>query len=174
MEKIDSLYIVPFTYGGFFCNLLYNPYPKMTKDYVDKFIDQVKFNFKLRKNTSKYDGIIIYLWTWRKWKYIGEVMKNLYQLTKCVCHLIAIKWMHLKIFRIFIIDVYCGENAPKSYELAMRGNEILHEHNDDGFLMQMLQDIKTEIRKNKSSEWYCMESQDTSDYDIIFQQRKSM
>ncbi|ETO24895.1 hypothetical protein RFI_12261 [Reticulomyxa filosa] len=39
---------------------------------------------------------------------------------------------------------------------------------------QMLQDIRTEIRSNKSSEWYCVESQDTTDYDIIFQQRKSM
>ncbi|ETN98091.1 hypothetical protein RFI_39426, partial [Reticulomyxa filosa] len=36
-----------------------NPSPKMTKDDVDEFIEQVKFNFKLRKNTSKYDGIII-------------------------------------------------------------------------------------------------------------------
>ncbi|ETO02159.1 hypothetical protein RFI_35277, partial [Reticulomyxa filosa] len=36
---------------------------------------------------------------------------------------------------------------------------------------QMLQNIRTEIRKHKSSEWYCVESQDTTDYDIIFQQR---
>ncbi|ETN99636.1 hypothetical protein RFI_37832 [Reticulomyxa filosa] len=110
--------------------------------------------------------------------------------------------------KIFIIDACRGENAPKSYELAMRGNEILHGHNDDGFLIiwsttkghrvadlsllshcmknvvtskyksgypfkKMLQDIRTEIRKNKSSEWYCVENQDTTDYDIIFQQRKS-
>ncbi|ETO31606.1 hypothetical protein RFI_05515 [Reticulomyxa filosa] len=39
---------------------------------------------------------------------------------------------------------------------------------------QMLQDIRTDIRSNKSSEWYCVESQDTTDYDIIFQQRTSV
>ncbi|ETO01947.1 hypothetical protein RFI_35493 [Reticulomyxa filosa] len=39
---------------------------------------------------------------------------------------------------------------------------------------QMLQDIRTEIRNKKCSEWYCVESQDTTDYDIIFQQRKSI
>ncbi|ETO01755.1 ras-related protein Rap-1A [Reticulomyxa filosa] len=39
---------------------------------------------------------------------------------------------------------------------------------------QMLQEIRTKIRDNKSSEWYCVESQDTTDYDIIFQQRKSV
>ncbi|ETO25447.1 hypothetical protein RFI_11690, partial [Reticulomyxa filosa] len=37
---------------------------------------------------------------------------------------------------------------------------------------QILQEIRTHIRNNKSSEWYCVESQDTTDYDIIFQQRK--
>ncbi|ETO02948.1 hypothetical protein RFI_34462 [Reticulomyxa filosa] len=37
---------------------------------------------------------------------------------------------------------------------------------------RMLEDIRTEIRTNKSSEWYCVESQDTTNYDIIFQQRK--
>ncbi|ETO19696.1 hypothetical protein RFI_17534 [Reticulomyxa filosa] len=36
-----------------------NPSPKMTKDDVDEFIEQTKFNFKLRKNTSQYDGLII-------------------------------------------------------------------------------------------------------------------
>ncbi|ETO22535.1 caspase-3 [Reticulomyxa filosa] len=38
---------------------------------------------------------------------------------------------------------------------------------------QMLHDIRTEIRKKKCSEWYCVESQDTTDYDIIFKQRES-
>ncbi|ETO05230.1 hypothetical protein RFI_32166 [Reticulomyxa filosa] len=110
--------------------------------------------------------------------------------------------------KIFIIDTCRGENIPKSYELVMRGNEVSHGHNDDGFLTiwsttkghrvadlsllsqymnnvvtlkyksgypfkQMLQDIRTEIRSNKSSEWYCVESQDTMDYDIIFQQRNN-
>ncbi|ETO00919.1 hypothetical protein RFI_36521 [Reticulomyxa filosa] len=31
----------------------------MTKDEIDEFIDKVKSNFKLRKNTNEYDGIII-------------------------------------------------------------------------------------------------------------------
>ncbi|ETO31119.1 hypothetical protein RFI_06001 [Reticulomyxa filosa] len=39
---------------------------------------------------------------------------------------------------------------------------------------QMLQDIRTDIRSNKSGEWYCVESQDTTDYDILFQQRISV
>ncbi|ETO34157.1 hypothetical protein RFI_02938 [Reticulomyxa filosa] len=37
--------------------------------------------------------------------------------------------------KIFIIDACCGENAPKSYKLAMRGNEALYGHNDNGFFI---------------------------------------
>ncbi|ETO01686.1 hypothetical protein RFI_35754 [Reticulomyxa filosa] len=37
--------------------------------------------------------------------------------------------------KIFIIDACRCENAPKSYELAMRGNEVLYGHNDNGFLI---------------------------------------
>ncbi|ETO33979.1 hypothetical protein RFI_03116, partial [Reticulomyxa filosa] len=39
---------------------------------------------------------------------------------------------------------------------------------------QMLQDVRNDIRKNKSGEWYCVESQDTTDYDIIFTSRKML
>ncbi|ETO34985.1 hypothetical protein RFI_02089 [Reticulomyxa filosa] len=40
-------------------------------------------------------------------------------------------------------------------------------------LKKMLDNIKQDIRENRNGEWYCVESQDTTDYDIIFQQRKS-
>ncbi|ETN98086.1 hypothetical protein RFI_39436, partial [Reticulomyxa filosa] len=40
-------------------------------------------------------------------------------------------------------------------------------------LKNMLDNIRQDIRENKNGEWYCVESQDTTDYDIIFQQRKS-
>ncbi|ETO07888.1 hypothetical protein RFI_29501 [Reticulomyxa filosa] len=38
---------------------------------------------------------------------------------------------------------------------------------------QMLQDVRDEIRKSKSGEWYCVESQDTTSYDIIFTAKNS-
>ncbi|ETO12015.1 hypothetical protein RFI_25362, partial [Reticulomyxa filosa] len=40
-------------------------------------------------------------------------------------------------------------------------------------LKKMLDNIRQDIRESKNGEWYCVESQDTTDYDIIFQQRKS-
>ncbi|ETO11794.1 hypothetical protein RFI_25582 [Reticulomyxa filosa] len=40
-------------------------------------------------------------------------------------------------------------------------------------LHQMLKEIRDDIRKSKSGEWYCIESQDTTAYDIIFAPRKS-
>ncbi|ETO15373.1 hypothetical protein RFI_21991 [Reticulomyxa filosa] len=39
-------------------------------------------------------------------------------------------------------------------------------------LNQMLEEIRENIKKKGGGEWYCVESQDTTDYEIIFQQRK--
>ncbi|ETO25639.1 hypothetical protein RFI_11496 [Reticulomyxa filosa] len=39
-------------------------------------------------------------------------------------------------------------------------------------LSQMLREIREDIKKKGGGEWYCVESQDTIDYDISFQQRK--
>ncbi|ETO01809.1 hypothetical protein RFI_35630 [Reticulomyxa filosa] len=41
-------------------------------------------------------------------------------------------------------------------------------------LSQMLREIREDIKRKGSGEWYCVESQDTIDYDITFQQRKSV
>ncbi|ETO32789.1 hypothetical protein RFI_04328, partial [Reticulomyxa filosa] len=38
---------------------------------------------------------------------------------------------------------------------------------------QILDDVRREIRKSKNGEWYCMETQDTASYDIIFARKKS-
>ncbi|ETO02493.1 hypothetical protein RFI_34937, partial [Reticulomyxa filosa] len=37
---------------------------------------------------------------------------------------------------------------------------------------QMLDDVRQEIRKSKNGEWYCMETQDTASYDMVFASRK--
>ncbi|ETO26590.1 hypothetical protein RFI_10549 [Reticulomyxa filosa] len=188
-----------------------NPSPKMTKDEIDEFIEKVKINFKLRKNTNNYDGVIIIICGHGEngnmlvasdGKYVSiDRIRSSFN-----CH----EMESFKDFpKIFIIDACRGENIPKAHEIAKRGNEISYGHNDDGFLIiwsttkghqvadlsllsecikkvvvskyksgypfkQMLQDIRTEIRSNKNSEWYCVESQDTTDYDIIFQSKKSV
>ncbi|ETO12158.1 hypothetical protein RFI_25219, partial [Reticulomyxa filosa] len=41
-------------------------------------------------------------------------------------------------------------------------------------LSQMLREIREDIKNKGSGEWYCVESQDTADYEIIFQQKKSV
>ncbi|ETO10778.1 hypothetical protein RFI_26599 [Reticulomyxa filosa] len=186
-----------------------NPSPKMTRGDILDFIDQVILNFRLRKNTKEYDGLILTICGHGEnenmlvasdGKHVSiDEIRSLFN-----CN----KMESFKNFpKIFIIDACRGGNAPKSHELVTRGNETLYGHNDDGFLIiwsttkghrvadlsllsqcmnnvviskyksgypfkQMLQDIRTEIRKSKSGEWYCVESQDTTDYDIIFQQRK--
>ncbi|ETO00856.1 hypothetical protein RFI_36584 [Reticulomyxa filosa] len=38
---------------------------------------------------------------------------------------------------------------------------------------QMLNDIRQEIRKSKNGEWYCVETQDTTSYDVVFIARKT-
>ncbi|ETN98889.1 hypothetical protein RFI_38598 [Reticulomyxa filosa] len=187
-----------------------NQSPKMTKDDIQNFMDRIVLNFKLCKNTNKYDGLIMIICGY------GENGNTLIASDgKCVsidkirssfnCH----KMESFKDFpKIFITDMCCDKNIPKANEIVKKGNEISHGHNDDGFLIwsttkghrvadlsllsgcikkivnskyksgypfnQMLQDISTEIRNNKSSEGYCIESQDTTDYDIIFQQRISV
>ncbi|ETO16964.1 hypothetical protein RFI_20374, partial [Reticulomyxa filosa] len=52
-------------------------------------------------------------------------------------------------------------------------NVIKSKYKSGYSLRQMLINIRQDIRKSKNGEWYCVESQDTTDYDIIFQQRKS-
>ncbi|ETO09620.1 caspase-8 [Reticulomyxa filosa] len=191
--------------------IMCNSSPKMTKDEVDEFMDQVKINFKLRKNTNKYDGLIIIICGHGENENMlvasdGKHVSINKIRSSFNCH----EMESFKDFpKIFIIDACRGENIPKAHEIVKRGNDISYGHNDDGFLMiwsttkghqvadlsllsesmkkvvtskyknsypfkQMLQDIRTEIRNNKNSEWYCVESQDTTDYDIIFQQRESV
>ncbi|ETO36291.1 hypothetical protein RFI_00771 [Reticulomyxa filosa] len=63
-----------------------------------------------------------------------QVMKKFVSIDEMRVSFNCYKMEDLKIFqKIFIIGACRGENAPKSYEFAMRGNEILH--NNDGFLI---------------------------------------
>ncbi|ETN98471.1 hypothetical protein RFI_39025, partial [Reticulomyxa filosa] len=109
----------------------------MTKDEIDEFIDKVKINFKLRKNTNEYDGVIIII--------CGHGDNGNMLVASDGKH-VSIDEMRMSfncykmeafkdLPKIFIIDACRSENTAKSYELAMRGNEILHGHSDDGFLM---------------------------------------
>ncbi|ETO15543.1 hypothetical protein RFI_21820 [Reticulomyxa filosa] len=50
-------------------------------------------------------------------------------------------------------------------------NTIISKYKIGYSLNQMLRDIRNDIKRQGSGEWYCVESQDTVDYDIIFQQR---
>ncbi|ETO32983.1 hypothetical protein RFI_04124 [Reticulomyxa filosa] len=189
--------------------VVFNPSPRMAKGDFQDFMDRIILNFELRKNTKKYDGLVLIICGHGEngnmlvasdGKYISiDKIRSLFN-----CH----EMESFKDFpKVFIIDTCRGESIPKTYEIVKRGTETSYGHNDDGFLIvwsttkghqvadlsllsecmktvvmqkyksacpfkQMLQDIRTEIRNNKSSEWYCVESQDTTDYDIIFQQRK--
>ncbi|ETO05944.1 hypothetical protein RFI_31453 [Reticulomyxa filosa] len=191
--------------------MICNSSSNMTKDDVRDFMDGIILNFQLRKNTNKYDGLILVI--------CGHGENGNMLVTSDGKH-VSIDEMRTSfncdkmesfkdLPKIFIIDACRGENIPKSHEIVMRGNKALYGHNDDGFLIiwsttkghrvadlsllsecmkkvvvskyksgypfkQMLQDIRTEIRNNKSSEWYCVESQDTTDYDIIFESKKSV
>ncbi|ETO10739.1 hypothetical protein RFI_26638 [Reticulomyxa filosa] len=39
---------------------------------------------------------------------------------------------------------------------------------------QMLNDVRQEIRRSKNGEWYCVETQDTTSYDMVFVARKTL
>ncbi|ETO24716.1 hypothetical protein RFI_12441 [Reticulomyxa filosa] len=192
-----------------------NESPKMTKEEVQDFMDQIIINYKLRKNINSYDGLImivcghgddgnVLVTSDGKYVSIDKIRASFN------CH----EMESFKNFpKIFIIDACRGQNIPKSHEIVMRGNENanknlpIYGHNDDGFLTiwsttkgfqvgdlsllsknikdiviskyktgypfkQMLQDIRKEIRNSKSGELYCVESQDTTSYDIVFSARK--
>ncbi|ETO35972.1 caspase-1, partial [Reticulomyxa filosa] len=51
-------------------------------------------------------------------------------------------------------------------------NTIISKYKIGYPLSQMLREVRENIKKKGGGEWYCVESQDTIDYDISFQQRK--
>ncbi|ETN97848.1 hypothetical protein RFI_39678, partial [Reticulomyxa filosa] len=67
-----------------------------------------------------------------------------------------------------------GYNVADKSLLSSCMTKVIKSKYKSGYpLKKMLDNIRQDIRENKNSEWYCVESQDTTDYDIIFEQRKS-
>ncbi|ETN99302.1 hypothetical protein RFI_38179, partial [Reticulomyxa filosa] len=67
-----------------------------------------------------------------------------------------------------------GYQAADKSLLSNRMTDVIKSKYKSGYpLKKMLDDIRQNIREKPHGEWYCVESQDTTDYDIIFQQRKS-
>ncbi|ETO07859.1 hypothetical protein RFI_29531, partial [Reticulomyxa filosa] len=63
-------------------------------------------------------------------------------------------------------------NDSAFFSESMRST-IVSNYKSGCFLHQMLQEIKRDVTKKTGGAYYCVESQDTTAYDIIFQQRKS-
>ncbi|ETO04846.1 transcription factor with AP2 domain(s) [Reticulomyxa filosa] len=106
--------------------------------------------------------------------------------------------------KIFIIDIFCNDNnikmkgkdknnihndngfltiwsKTKGYQVSNLSlfsetmkNIISLKYKNGYSLNQMLKEIQENIQKKDSDKWYCVQSEDTTDYEIIFQQRKSM
>ncbi|ETO01641.1 caspase 8-like protein, partial [Reticulomyxa filosa] len=61
-----------------------------------------------------------------------------------------------------------GHVVADSSLLSGSMKEVIIENYKEHTLNQMLHQIRDKIRKHKSGEWYCVESQDTTSYDIVF------
>ncbi|ETO04845.1 hypothetical protein RFI_32551 [Reticulomyxa filosa] len=192
-----------------------NPSPSMTKEDVQDFMDRVIIDHGLRKNTKKYDGLIMIICGHGDQGDEGDEGDEGDVLVTSDGGSIPIaefrdpfNCKRMRSFedfpKIFIIDVCRSKSNPESQKPATTEKGKLHK--DDGFLViwsttkgntvadlsllseymknivtstyksghpfkQALQDIRTEIR-NKN-DFYCVESQDTTNYDIVFEQRKS-
>ncbi|ETO32399.1 hypothetical protein RFI_04717 [Reticulomyxa filosa] len=83
-------------------------------------------------------------------------------------------WGHRDDGFLIIWSTTKGHKVADLSLLSKSMNKVVTSKYKNGYpFKQMLHDIRTDIRSTKSGEYYCVESQDTTDYDIIFQQRKS-
>ncbi|ETO30785.1 subfamily C14A unassigned peptidase (C14 family) [Reticulomyxa filosa] len=102
----------------------------------------------------------------------GETAPKAYELTT---RSRDIQWGHNDDGFLIIWSTTKGHKVADLSLLSKSFKDVVTSKYKSGYpFKQMLQDIRTDIRNKKCSEWYCIESQDTTDYDIIFQQRKSL
>ncbi|ETO25430.1 hypothetical protein RFI_11707 [Reticulomyxa filosa] len=189
---------------------VYNSSPKMTKQDVQEFMDGVIIDHGLRKNTKKYDGLILIICGHGNQKDQGDALitsdgKN-FPIDEFRNSFNCSQMQSFEDFpKIFIIDICRNKSDSEPQKPATRGKKGLHK--DDGFfiiwsttkgnetvdlslfsetmnniitstyksgytLIQMLRDIRKEL--SNKNDYYCVENQDTTNYDIVFQQRKSV
>ncbi|ETO07695.1 hypothetical protein RFI_29694 [Reticulomyxa filosa] len=155
-----------------------NESPKMLKPDVEEFLDAVIANYKLRENSNKYDALIIIL--------CGHDCPKIFIVDACrgrnrpKSRAVVVRGNQENIQSeqfhghdddgfLTIWSTTKGHLVSDASLLSQCMHAVMTEaHKKNYSLNQMLREIRDKIRKNQQGEWYCVESQDTTLYDIVF------
>ncbi|ETO00851.1 hypothetical protein RFI_36587 [Reticulomyxa filosa] len=124
------------------------------------FLQTAISDFSLHDNKYKYDGLILIV--------CGHGYDGL--VVSCDKKLLSIDWIIS-----FACDKMIGlRDLPKIFIIdtcRTKCDQLKMQYKSLCSLNQMLQDVKKELRSINNGEFYCVESQDTTYYDIIFNRK---